>query len=314
MASLRKHTAELLEAHRGAGGWGHVIDAILVTLILLNVAAAILYTMPSLAVPYKPLFANFETFSVAVFTLEYLLRLWSCVDSPDGQNRGRLRWALSPMGLVDLVAILPFYVFLFIPDSNMSLLILRIFRGLRLFRIFKLTRYSTALNVLFSVLKKEARVLAVTTSILIIVLILASWGIYSLERDVQPASFSSIPAAMWWAVVTLTTVGYGDVVPITIGGKMFAGLISLIGIGMMALPAGILAAGFSGEVHRRTRTYSRAVKRAYEDGGISAHDAEGLEELRDELGLSEEEALDAMHDTQRHALNHQTCPHCGKDL
>lgn len=314
MATLRKRTAELLEAHRGAGGWGHVVDAFLVTLILLNVTAAILQTVPSLGMQYTQKFSQFEAFSVAVFTVEYLLRMWSCVDGPDGQKQGRLRWVLSPMGIIDLVAILPFYIFLFIPDSDMSLLMLRIFRGLRLLRIFKLTRYSSALDVLFSVLKKEARVLAVTTSILVIVLILASWGIYALERSVQPDTFRSIPAAMWWAVVTLTTVGYGDVVPLTIGGKVFAGLISLVGIGMMALPAGILAAGFSSEVHRRTRTYSRAVKLAYANGQISEHDALGLEVLREELGLSEEEAQDANQDAKRKELKHHICPHCGKDL
>lgn len=314
MATLRKRTAELLEAHRGAGGWGHVVDAFLVILILANIVAIILSTIPDLDMRYREAFRDFELFSVAVFSVEYLLRLWSCVDGVDGREQGRLQWVLSPLGLIDLVSILPFYIFLFVPDSEMSLLMLRVFRGIRLLRIFKLTRYSSAFDVLFSVLRKESRVLAVTTSILAIVLVMASWGIYALERNVQPEHFSSIPAAMWWAVVTLTTVGYGDVVPITQGGKIFAGLISLIGIGMMALPAGVLAAGFSSEVHRRTRTYFRAVKLAYADGRISEHEALGLEILREELGLSEEEAHDAKLDVQHEVLKHKTCPHCGKGL
>jgi len=314
MVTLRKRTAELLEAHRGAGGWGHVVDAFLVVLILANIVAIILSTIPDLDMHYRLMLRYFEYFSVAIFSIEYLLRLWSSVDEVDGREQSRLRWALSPLGLIDLISILPFYIFLFIPDSEMSLLMLRVFRGVRLLRIFKLTRYSSAFNVLFSVLKKESRVLAVTTSILAIVLIMASWGIYALERNVQPEHFSSIPAAMWWAVVTLTTVGYGDVVPMTQGGKVFAGLISLIGIGMMALPAGVLAAGFSSEVHRRTRTFSRAVKLAYADGRITEHEALGLEILREELGLSEEEAHDAKLDAKREELKHKTCPHCGEDL
>jgi len=314
MASLRKRTAELLEAHRGAGGWGHVVDAFLIILILANVVVIILSTLPDLDSQYRQAFTSFELFSVVVFTIEYLLRLWSCVDGSDGQKQNRLHWVFSPLGLIDLIAILPFYIFLFIPDSEMSLLMLRLFRGVRLLRIFKLARYSSALDILFSVMKKEGRVLAVTTSILFTVLILASWGIYALERNAQPEHFSSIPAAMWWAVVTLTTVGYGDVVPLTYGGKIFAGLIALIGIGMMALPAGILASGFSREVHRRTRTFTRAVEMAFADGKLSQHEALGLEVLREELGLSEDEALDAELDAQREELKHKTCPHCGKDL
>jgi len=250
--------------------------------------------------------------------VEYLLRLWSCVedemDVQSGKKWSRLRWFFSPLGLIDLLAILPFYIFLFIPDSDVSLLMLRLFRGLRLLRIFKLTRYSSALDILFSVLRREVRVLSVTSFILAMVLVVASWGIYVLGRLVQPEVFGSIPAAMWWAVVTLTTVGYGDAVPITGGGKVFAGLISLIGIGMMALPAGILAAGFTSEVHRRGRTYSRAVEIAYADGHLSEDESRELEILREELGLSKEETMSTKQDVKRRISKLTNCPHCGEEL
>lgn len=318
MKSLRKRTAELLEAHYGAGGWGHVVDIFLVTLILTNVILIILETVPSLSSQYKVAFTYIEIFSIVIFTIEYLLRLWSCVeDEVDVQSSkkwSRLRWMFSPLGLIDLLAILPFYIFLFIPDSELSLLMLRLFRGLRLLRIFKLTRYSSALNILFSVLRREVRVLAVTSFILSMVVVMASWGMYILERDVQAEVFGSIPAAMWWAVVTLTTVGYGDVVPVTGGGKMFAGLISLIGIGMMALPAGILAAGFTNEVHRRSRTYSRAVDIAYADGQLTEEDTRELEILREELGLSKEETMNTIIDARRKWSNLTNCPHCGEEI
>ena len=295
-----------------------MVDIFLITLILSNVFLIILETVPSISIQYRAALTYFEIFSVVIFTVEYLLRLWSCVeDDMDAQSSkkwSRLRWLFSPLGLIDLLAILPFYIFLFIPDSDLSLLMLRLFRGLRLLRIFKLTRYSSALNILFSVLKREVRVLAVTSFILAMVLVMASWGIYILERNVQAEVFGSIPAAMWWAVVTLTTVGYGDVVPITGGGKMFAGLISLIGIGMMALPAGILAAGFTSEVHRRSRTFSRAVDIAFVDGKLGEHESQELEILREELGLSKEETINTILDAQRRISSLTHCPHCGEEL
>jgi len=318
MKSLRKRTANLLEAHYGAGGWGHVVDLFLIVLILTNVLLIILETVPSISAQYKTIFTYIEIFSVVIFSVEYLLRLWSCVedeiDARSGKKWTRLRWIFSPLGLIDLLAILPFYLFFFIPDSEVSLLMLRVFRGLRLLRIFKLTRYSSALNILFSVLKREVRVLTVTSFILAMVMVMASWGIYILERDVQADVFGSIPAAMWWAVVTLTTVGYGDVVPITGGGKIFAGLISLIGIGMMALPAGILAAGFTSEVHRRSRNYSRAVDIAFADGVLSESQGLKLEILREELGLSKEETINTIVDARRKWSKVSQCPHCGNDI
>ena len=145
-------------------------------------------------------------------------------------------------------------------------------------------------------------------------MVMASWGMYILERDVQPEVFGSIPAAMWWAVVTLTTVGYGDVIPVTGGGKIFAGMISLVGIGMMALPAGILAAGFTGEVHRRSRTYSRAVDTALADGALTEGDSRELEILREELGLSKEETMNTIIDARRKRSNLTNCPHCGEEI
>jgi len=318
MAGLRKRTAELLEAHRNLHGWGHLIDIFLITLITANVGMIMLETIPHLADQYAQAFRYFELFSVAIFTVEYLLRLWSCVETPipgqGGKKSGRLRWAFTPLGLIDLIAIMPFYISLFIPDGGTSLLMLRVFRALRLLRIFKLTRYSSALTILLSVLKRESRVLAVMSVILLAILLLASWGIYLLERDLQPDVFGSIPSAMWWAVITLTTVGYGDVIPITQGGRVFAGLISLVGIGMMALPAGVLASGFSSEVHRRNRTYSRAAVMAYSDGSLTRHESRELETLREELGLSEEEAVSVNLDAQHKGLQLKECPHCGKEL
>jgi voltage-gated potassium channel len=143
-------------------------------------------------------------------------------------------------------------------------------------------------------------------------MVIASWGIYILESAVQPDKFASIPQAMWWAVVSLTTVGYGDVVPITPMGKVFTGIIALVGIGMAALPAGILASGFSSEMRRRENAYNRALNRVMADGVVTEHELEELEKLREVLDLSEEEAQSLYLDAQRTWLRLAKCPHCGK--
>lgn len=313
----RLRTALLLEAHRQDQGLGKTIDRFLIFLIVANVAAIILETVDPIRQQWGDFLYYFELFSVGIFTIEYVLRVWSCVEQPDPDNparhRSRLKWVLSPMGIIDLMAILPTYIYLFIPGAQ-SLLMLRVFRGLRLLRVFKLTRYSPALNMMFTVLRKESRVLTVAAMILLIMLIVASWGIYLLEHDEQPDQFSSIPKAMWWAVISLTTVGYGDVVPVTNGGKLFAGLVALLGIGMMALPAAILASGFYREVHGRSETYRRAVEMALKSGQITEHEAQELEVLREDLGIDSEEAMKTLIRARHERFGAKTCPHCGKSI
>lgn len=318
MSCIRRRTAELLEAHRPHDPLGRTIDGFLILLILANVVTIVLVTVPELGARYGNLFRTFEWCSVAIFTVEYAARLWSCVEQPlddaVSPRRGRLDWMTSPLGIVDLLAIAPFYLMFLLPESAESLLLLRIFRGLRLLRIFKLTRYSPAMGVLFAVIRKEAPVLLVAASVLASTLILGSWGMYLLERQAQPEAFGSIPAAMWWAVVTVTTVGYGDVVPVTDAGKVFAGFLSLLGIAMMALPAAILASGFYREVHGRSKLYERAVAMALADGQLSSNESERLEVLQDELGITDEEAAGMLIEARRQRGQDRTCPHCGEPL
>lgn len=314
----RKRTAELLEAHRPNDPTGRLIDTFLILLILANVIAVILETLPAFEKAHAVFFWRFEVFSVCIFTVEYFLRLWSCVEKNPGSKRSptilRLKWMFSPLGLIDLLAIVPFYAYLFLPMHLDTLLILRVFRGIRLLRIFKLTRYSPAMKVLRRVMQEEFRTLMVVGFLLLVVMVVASWGIYILESKVQPEHFGSIPQAMWWAVVSLTTVGYGDVVPITPVGKMFAGFIALLGIGMAALPAGILAAGFASEMRRREQRFNRALNMVLADGVITVHEKRELERLREELGLSEEEAHSLLLDARKSWLKHTKCPHCGKHI
>ncbi len=321
MNNRRQQLAVLLTTGPDRTGLGRRLDQFLILLILLNVMAVILGSVEPLAISYAKWFWQLEVFSVAVFTIEYILRLWTCVDLGDiryqSAIKGRLRWAISPLGIIDLLAILPFYVQLaLVAQGGGSWLLLRALRGLRLLRIFKLTRFSPALQILQKVLKQEAPTLAVAGFVLFVVMILASWGIYILEKDLQPEQFPHIPAAMWWTVVTLTTVGYGDVVPISLGGKVFAGLISLIGIGMLALPAGILASGFSTEIRRRDEAYSHALEVALTNGRITVNEARELDYLRERLGISEDQAkiLMVSAERDRNTLKATNCPHCCKPL
>ncbi|MEE4175038.1 MAG: ion transporter [Xanthomonadales bacterium] len=319
MSTLRRRTAELLEAHRPDDPVGRSIDGFLVVLIIANVTAIILETVPELRLRYTAFFLGFELFSIVIFTIEYLARLWSCVEKPLDDDvsprQSRLAWMVSPLGLIDLLAIAPFYLLLLMPDQSAeALLMLRIFRGLRLLRVFKLARYSPAMGVMSSVIRKEAPVLMVAASIILVILVFASWGIFLLERDLQPEVFGNIPQAMWWSIVTLTTVGYGDVVPLTTGGKVFAGIVSLLGIAMLALPAAIMASGFSRELHGRSKAYQRAVEMALANGHVSENEAEQLEVLREELGISSEEAVNTLIGARHARYREGHCPHCGESL
>ena len=196
-------------------------------------------------------FAAFEIASVTVFTVEYALRLWSCTTTSKYSGwKGRLKFSGTPMALVDLFAVLPFWL----PFIGIDL---RFFRALRLFRILriaKLFRYSKALHTFAEVFHAKRAELLTMLSFLTILLLFASVFIYYAEHDAQPENFSRIPAAMWWSIVTLTTVGYGDVYPITTLGRAFASVIAVLGIGLFALPTGILGAAFVERLDKHKRT------------------------------------------------------------
>jgi len=226
------------------------VDVFLLVLILLNVVVVLLETVPDLNERYGDLFFEFEVLSVVVFTLEYVLRLWVCTQRPEfvGTLRGRLRYAITPLALVDLAAILPFYLPLLFPfDARM----LRLIRLVRLLRLLKVIRYSESLRIFTGVYRMKKSELSMVFLVILFLLVFASAVIYHVENEAQPEAFSSIPAAMWWGVATLTTVGYGDIYPITPLGKFFGALIALLGIGLFALPAGILGAGFVGALRRK---------------------------------------------------------------
>lgn len=246
---IRRRVHEILETAPEEDRLGRIIDAGLLILIIANLAAVALETMPRFS-HWLPYFNAFEIFSVIIFTIEYGIRLWVSVERPGAGKFGplssRLRYMLTPLAIVDLLAILPFYIGMLL---GLDLRALRIFR---LVRILKLARYSVAMATLGRVLRNELRALMAALIIMMGLIFIAATLLYYVERNVQPEAFQSIPHAMWWSIATLTTVGYGDVVPVTGLGRILAAVVMLFGLGVYAIPIGIMASGFSGEIHRQS--------------------------------------------------------------
>ena len=248
LLKIRRRAYEILEIGRGEDRLSIFVDNAIILLISLNVVAFTLETVPEIQSQYGELLFAFEAFSVAVFTIEYAFRLWSAVEVPFLQRcaplEARLNFARRPYMVIDLLAILPFYLSLFVPFD------LRILRMLRLIRFLKLARYSPALHTLLRVIANERRALTGALLSMVAMLLFSATGIYFLEREAQPDKFGSIPEAAWWAIATLTTVGYGDVAPITALGKLFGSVVMVIGLGMFALPIAIISTSFAQEVGR----------------------------------------------------------------
>lgn len=244
---FRRRLFEILEIGAIDDVTARVFDGFMVALILLNVAAVVLETSEPFLQRHDGWLKGFEIFTVVVFTLEYAARLWvSDFHAHYPRNRpwkARLRYMLSPYALIDLAAILPFYLG-FYPD-------LRVLRVFRLVRMLKLVRYSPALGTLGRVFYEERRALMAAGLIMLGLIVLSATVIYYLERAAQPTVFTSIPKSMWWAISTLTTVGYGDMTPVTPAGQVFGGLVMIFGLGVYALPVGIIASGFAAEIRRR---------------------------------------------------------------
>lgn len=231
-----------------------VLRLALAALVVVNVVAVVAETVPSAAAAAGDWFARLESFSLVVFTFEYALRLWSAGEHPRWRGPlGRVRWAVTPGAIVDLLAIAPSLLFAGGGDCR----VVRILRLARLVRVVKLGRYSVALRTLRQVLTARLPELVSLAFVLLILLVLSAAAMYHLEHDAQPDAFSSIPAAMWWGIVTLTTIGYGDMTPVTTEGRMLGSLVAVLGIGMFALPAGLLGGAFVEELGRVRRAAAR---------------------------------------------------------
>ncbi len=257
--NVKKRVWEIVEVAKPGDTVSRVFDIFILTLIIVNVISVIIGSVNQIYDRWGRALDLFEFVSVVIFTGEYLARLWACtVDSRySGAVRGRIRFALRPMSIIDLLAILPFYL----PFWSVDLRSMRVLRLLRILRIAKAGRYFTSFGLIKDVLYTNKEELILTTAMMGLLLVVSSSILYYCENEAQPEAFASIPHTMWWAIATLTTVGYGDIAPITGIGRTFASIIAVIGIGMFALPAGILGAGFVEAIHRRKKREEAAQKK-----------------------------------------------------
>lgn len=252
---IKRRVFKIISKAENGDRASQMFDVAIVTLILLSVVSIVLQSFDLLAVRYANVFSAFEVFTVSVFTIEYALRMWTADLQYPNEKHPRLKYMLSFMALIDLLAIIPFYL-PFVAVDLRFLRLLRLFRLARLLRLFKLGRYVDSLQIIGTVIRESATQLIAAIGACFLIVLIAAILMYGVENTAQPEKFPNIVEALWWAVCTLTTVGYGDVYPITAIGKLLASIISIVGIGIVAIPTGIISAGFTGVMEARRRTKS----------------------------------------------------------
>ena len=247
VAALRRQAYLALEAHGATATW---MDHFLVVLIVGNIAAVVMESVPSIHERFGREFHIFDIFSIVVFTIEYFARLWAVAEIPAIRQRGpivgRLMFAARPSMVIDFLAFAPSYLVFIFPLMDTRLL-----RVFRLFRFLKLVRFSPAMTTLSRALFEERRALIGALVLMVGTAVFSGAIMHAIEGEAQPQKFGTIPDAMWWAIATLTTIGYGDAVPITPLGKLFGACVMVFGLGLFALPIGIIATAFVAEIHRR---------------------------------------------------------------
>lgn len=302
------------DLHHGAA---RVFNLSMGGLILANVAATVIESLPAVHgnAEWSQAFHAFDGVSVAIFTVEYLLRLWTCTEEEHYRHPlwGRMKWMISPMAIIDVLAIAPFYVGLAVHHETIDLRFVRMLRLVRILRVLKLTRHSDALQTLWRVIHSKRHDLVNSLILLLMLVVLFASLAYVFEHGADPKNsdhFSSIPAAMWWAVVTLTTVGYGDVFPITVGGRIVAACTAACGIAMFALPTAVLGAAFINELSNREAAASSAGEASAAPAGADeTSSAAGSTVTANALGSAGAPGAEASA-----AKGPTICPHCGKDV
>lgn len=239
---IKKRVFEIMQPPNEGDRISHIFDLFIILLIVINAFMVIAETF-TLSESVKVMISRVETASVIIFTIEYILRLWTSnlIDANISPIKARLRYIFSFMAIIDLLAILPFYVPFLIP---IDLRVLRMLRVIRILRLFKINRYTNALSTIGNVFKRKASQLISAMLVIALLMIITSVLMYNIESTAQPDKFTNAFSGLWWSIVTLTTVGYGDIYPITTLGKLLGSVIAFLGIGLVAVPTGIISAGF----------------------------------------------------------------------
>ena len=298
--SLRRRAHEMLEPAKFGDKTSKITDDFLTALIILNVLAVTLESITAIEVRFSRYFHFFEICSIAIFSIEYVMRIWTAPikyqndDFTAGNTKRSFKYIFSLSGLIDLLSIAPFYLQFLIPGID-----LRILRMLRLLRILKLSTYNSALMDLFLAIEEERKSFFAAGYIFSVMFIVASSLIYYAENSVHPTHFQSIPDSMYWAVITLTTVGYGDITPVSVLGKLIAVFAAIGGVIVVALLTGIVASSFSLQMERRKSQFEDEIRHALEDGEIDKDEMEHLDALRKHFGFSKTKAEQIIDDLKK---------------
>jgi voltage-gated potassium channel len=262
---------------------------LLTLMVLSNVLAVILESVPSIETAYGPYFILFDAFSVVFFTAEYLLRIWTAAERKPKTlttvHRRRWAYVLSFHGLVDLLAILPFFLQTLFPGLD-----LRFLRVIRIMRILKLSHYSTALEDLLASIYTERDAFISALYLLALSILITSCLMYFAEHALQPDKLGTIPDAMWWSIVTITTVGYGDVTPLSPWGKVIGAFTAMSGVFTLALLTGIVASSFASRVRTHELEFTTEVEELLKDGLVDEKEQRTIEHLRREFSITEDHA------------------------
>lgn len=284
MSSLRLRTMQILDKASKEDKASLWCDRFITLVILLNVFSIIMESYEDIALPHSWKFVLIERFSIVFFTIEFLLRVWSNASRfPNSTWQGRKAYIFSFHGFIDLVSILPFYLQSLFPGVDM-----RILRVFRLMRLLKLSHYSTAIEDLFSAIYAERRSFMAVIYLMSIAIVASSSLMYYAEADAQPEKMSSIPHAIYWSVITLTTVGYGDVYPVTPIGKVISIITAFMGVSTVAIFTGIVATSFANQLARKKVIYEQQMREAFADGVVDDNEDRLLRGLQAEFGLSDE--------------------------
>lgn len=256
----RRRLSQIIEVGTTDDWISRAYDVISTLFLLCNVAVTILYTFDEMELKYGDLLLQAEAVTVAFFAVDYILRLWTAYFTYSGLSElGAIKkYALSFTGIIDLLSFLPYYLPIFFPTGAA---VFRMFRVIRIFRLFQINAYYDSLNVITEVISSKRQQLLSSVFIILVLMLASSLCMYSLEHEAQPEVFSNAFSGIWWSVSTLLTVGYGDIYPITTLGKIFSIFITFLGVGMVAIPTGIISAGFVDQYSR----FKRISEYAYEE-------------------------------------------------